>query len=123
SANRTGIPRHKTMQRALAWSYRLLTPGEQLLLLRASVFAGGWILPALQAICSDMEGVIVEMTLNQLVRRSLVLTTTRHGNRRFRMLEPVRQFAAGLLAESRERVDSYYSSYSWFPDHPRTNHR
>jgi non-specific serine/threonine protein kinase len=102
SDSRTGTPRHETMQRALAWSYRLLTPREQHLLLRAAVFASGWTLPALQAICSDTEGAHVAMTLDQLVRRSLVLAATPGEERRYRMLEPVRQFAAELLAESGE---------------------
>jgi predicted ATPase/DNA-binding SARP family transcriptional activator len=40
------VPRHRSLQATLDWSYRLLTPAEQTLLARLSVFAGGWTLEA-----------------------------------------------------------------------------
>jgi len=45
-------PRHKTLRALIDWSYQLLSPGEQALLRRLSVFAGGWTLPAAAAITS-----------------------------------------------------------------------
>ena len=40
--SRTALPRHQTLQALIDWSYFLLTPPEQTLLRRLSVFAGGW---------------------------------------------------------------------------------
>ncbi|MEP7189780.1 MAG: AAA family ATPase, partial [Roseiflexaceae bacterium] len=95
---RTAIPRHQTMHSALVWSYRLLAPEEQLLLTTVAVFAGGWTLEAAQAMCSDCPAERVLPMLTQLIAKSLVLPEETHGQRRYRLLEPVRQFAQAQLA-------------------------
>ncbi|MFN8490787.1 MAG: hypothetical protein U0350_24560 [Caldilineaceae bacterium] len=105
---RTAIPRHQTMHSALVWSYRLLAPEEQSLLSRAAVFVGGWTLAAAQAVCVDrasphITAAYVAALLNQLIGKSLVLTETQNGERRYRLLEPVRQFAHTHLVASGEQ--------------------
>lgn len=42
SGRRRAVDRHQTLRTALDWSYRLLEPGEQVLLRRLGVFAGGF---------------------------------------------------------------------------------
>lgn len=99
---RTGIPRHQTMHGALTWSYRLLAPAEQQVLARSSVFADGWTLAASQAVCGDELGERLLLSLHQLVAKSFVLVEHHNGTRRYRLLEPVRQFAHAQLVANGE---------------------
>src|SRR5262249_18067619 len=48
--SRTALPRHRTLKAAVDWGYQLLTAGEQALLRRLSVFAGGFSLEAAEAV-------------------------------------------------------------------------
>src|SRR6185369_14926958 len=77
----------------LDWSHDLLTSAEQGLLRRLSVFAGGFPLEAAEYLQPDALPV-----LGGLVEQSLVLAE----EGRYRMLEPVRQYAAARLAEAGE---------------------
>jgi non-specific serine/threonine protein kinase len=115
---RTVIPRHQTMHNALVWSYQLLAPAEQQVLARASVFAGGWTVAAARAVCAgdpplNLTGDVLDH-LQQLVLKSWVQADPYNGKRRYRLLEPVRQFAhAQLLAAdehdaTRRRHALYY---------------
>jgi predicted ATPase/DNA-binding SARP family transcriptional activator len=97
---RTAVPRHQTMHSALVWSYRLLALEEQRLLASVSVFAGGWTLEAAQAIFVEGEIEPRLPALDQLVAKSLVLREENGGRRRYRLLEPVRQFAHAQLVAS-----------------------
>ena len=96
NAYRTAIPRHQTMHSALVWSYRLLAPAEQRLLARCAVFAGGWTPEAAEAVCADGEP--VRGRLERLAASSLALREGQGGQARYRLLEPVRQFAQAQLA-------------------------
>ncbi len=100
---RTAIPRHQTMHSALVWSYRLLAPDEQQLLVRLVVFVDGWTLAAAKAICADNQMANIAALLNQLIAKSLVFVETQNGERRYRLLEPVRQFAQAQLSVSRDQ--------------------
>ena len=105
---RTAIPRHQTMHSALVWSYRLLVPDEQRLLARVAVFAGGWTVAAAKAVCTDeADPAVTDATMvhlhNQLISQSLVLVETQQGERRYRLLEPVRQFATLQLKAQDEQ--------------------
>ncbi|MGY1747077.1 ATP-binding protein [Blastococcus sp. SYSU D00695] len=85
--------RQRTIGATLDWSHALLTAAEQQLLRRLSVFAGGFTLAAAEHLQADAVTV-----LGGLVEQSLVVA----GDGRFRLLEPVRQYAAGKLAEAGE---------------------
>lgn len=111
---RNAIPRHRTMQSALLWSYRLLAPAEQQLLARVSVFAGGWTLEAVLAVCDDTPQAEVLLSLQQLVAKSLVLTENLAGHGRYRLLEPVRQFAQAQLVAGDEQEAVYRRHAAYF---------
>ena len=52
---RTALPRQQTLRATLDWSYALLSPEEQTLLKRLSVFSGGWTLEAAEVVCADAD--------------------------------------------------------------------
>jgi predicted ATPase/DNA-binding SARP family transcriptional activator len=95
--------RHQTLRAAIDWSFEALSPQEGSLFARLSVFAGGWSLDAAEAVYGDTadEGDILE-SLAALVDKSLVTVDRRGPRPRYRMLETLRQYAAGRLAEAGE---------------------
>jgi len=99
--SRTALPRQQTLRALIDWSHDLLGAGEQALLRRLSVFAGGWTLAAAEQVCSG-EGVAADEVLDLLTAladKSLALAETRAGAVRYRLLETVRQYARDRLLE------------------------
>jgi predicted ATPase len=100
SGPRIGHYRHHGLRAALEWSYELLTDAERCVFERASVFPGGWTLEAAEAVCSGgnvAPSAILDL-VEQLINKSLVVADA--GDEcamRFRLLEPLRQFAAEHL--------------------------
>lgn len=104
-------PRQRTMRAAIDWSHDLLAPPEQRLLRRLSVFAGGFTLDAAEAVAGDLP---VLAALEALVEHSLVLPDVDHLEvARFRMLEPIAQYAADLLT-GEERAVARVAHRSYF---------
>jgi tetratricopeptide (TPR) repeat protein len=89
----------------VGWSFNLLAPEEQLLFSRTSVFAGGFGLDAVEAICADPTSEVgalgpesIARVLAALVDKSMVqLTDAELG--RYRVLEPLREFARAQLED------------------------
>ena len=98
--SRTALPRHQTLRALIDWSYDLLTPEEQVVLGRLSVFAGGWTLAAAEAVTAAGDGGQWQVLdhLAALVDKSLVLAEEIQGSTRYRLLETVRHYAAERLA-------------------------
>jgi tetratricopeptide (TPR) repeat protein len=75
----------------------MLDSAERLLFQRLSVFASGWSLEAARAICSDPHQLAerdVDSVLGALIKKSMVFAEqTSWGDRRFRLLEVVREYA------------------------------
>lgn len=102
--SRTATPRQRTLRGTLDWSYDLLSEAEKKLFGRLSVFAGGWTLEAAEAAGAG-HGIArddVLDLLNDLVDKSLVQAEAGGDALRYRMLEPVRQYALERLEESGE---------------------
>ncbi len=102
---RATAPRHQTLKGALDWSYDLLSRPERKLFGRLSVFAGGWTLEAAESVGAgdDIEEEDVLDLISNLVDKSLVeVQEDRDGAIRYRMLEPVRQYAQARLQGSGE---------------------
>ncbi len=104
SGNRAALPRHQTLRAALDWSFNLLSEAERTLLLRLSVFTGGFPLEAVEAVCAGKagEGHEVLDLLTHLVDQSLVWAV-KGEKARYRLLETVRQYSQDKLCESGER--------------------
>ncbi len=118
--NRAAPGRLQTMRAALDWSYGLLAPSERVVLQRLSTFHGGWTLKAAEIVCSGNKIDPHEMLifLTRLVDTSLVQVDERDEQIRYRLLEPVRQYAHGVLVDSGElalirlRHANYFMSYA-----------
>lgn len=102
--SRTGPLRHQTLRATMDWSYDLLAESEKLLFARLAVFAGTLDLEAAEAVCSGecLEASSIVDLLARLVEKSLVLVEDRQGETRYRLLEPVRQYALSRLQETDE---------------------
>jgi predicted ATPase len=104
AGSRTALPRHQTLRATLDWSYNLLTDDERRLLNRLSVFAGGFMLDAAEAVCEERSGAETAVLdlLMRLVEKSLVVADRQVDRVRYRLLEPIRQYARDKLVESGE---------------------
>jgi predicted ATPase/DNA-binding SARP family transcriptional activator/DNA-binding CsgD family transcriptional regulator len=119
---RTAPPRQQTMRATLAWSHELLSEPERKLFGRLSVFAGGCTLEAAEVVGGAGDGVepedVLEL-LSGLVDKSLVAEEA-SGNgatrikTRFKILEPVRQYARERLEESGEADAIQRRHAAWF---------
>jgi len=97
--------RQRTLRAAIEWSYDLLSPAEQRLFARLSVFRGGCTLEAAEEICEvDLD------LLHSLVDKSLL----RHREERYAMLETIQEYAAEKLEESGEAAQLGRRHAEWF---------
>jgi predicted ATPase/DNA-binding CsgD family transcriptional regulator len=114
---RTAAPRQQTLKAALDWSHDLLSEPERVLFRRLSTFAGGWTLEASEAVGSGEgveEGEVLDL-LSGLVEKSLVVTRGGdYGGVRYRMLEPVRQFAREKLEVGDESEEARHRHAAFF---------
>lgn len=87
--------RQRTLRATLDWSYDLLTAPERRLLEELSVFAGGWTPDAVERVAGEEDAASL---VGALVDKSLVVLEGARG--RYRLLEPVRQYASEKLRDS-----------------------
>ncbi|MGO9182049.1 ATP-binding protein, partial [Mycobacterium sp.] len=85
--SRRGLSRHQTLRHAVAWSYDLLDDVEKALLVRCSVFAGGFDLHSACAVAGFPDAPDDFATLDlldALVRKSLLVADRSAGRTRLR---------------------------------------
>ncbi|MBV9262768.1 MAG: adenylate/guanylate cyclase domain-containing protein, partial [Candidatus Eremiobacteraeota bacterium] len=93
--------RQQTMRALIDWSYELLTPDEQQRLCRVSVFLRGFDLGGAAEVCGlSGERFRLLDELGSLVDKSMVVLEPSDGDQRYRLLEPIREYAHEKLAES-----------------------
>jgi non-specific serine/threonine protein kinase len=101
-------PHQRGLATTLDWSCALLSESERRLLQHLSIFAGGFTLEAVEAVCAaDIRPTVdVVHHLRRLVDSSLVTADTTDGQRaRYRLLETVREYASDRLrARGESRV-------------------
>jgi non-specific serine/threonine protein kinase len=100
---RTAVARQRTLEATVDWSYQLLSDVERQLLSRLSVFPAAWTLEAAEHVCGGdgiNENEVLDL-LSRLVSKSLVVVDGEFaGERRYRFLETVRQYARERLAQA-----------------------
>jgi predicted ATPase/DNA-binding SARP family transcriptional activator len=96
--------RHRTMERVIGWSYELLEPPDQVLFRRLSVFTATFRLDDVEAVCADAQ-VPREETASCLARLVEASMVVRLPDGRFRLLEPLRLYAAARLTASGEAAE------------------
>jgi predicted ATPase len=101
--------RHATIQATVSWSYRTLNPDAAQLLRYMSVFAGrvdesaiGW-----------LTGGDPMTPLMVLVEKSLVTAEPGTDGTTYRMLDPIRGYAARKLADAGEDVLAHQQHIAW----------
>ncbi|RKT05904.1 putative ATPase [Streptomyces sp. 3211.6] len=100
---RTLLPRQQTLRAVVDWSWDLLDTAERTVLTRMSAFTGGCDLDAAEAVCGH-GGLDVPFTLGSLVDKSLVTAVPDPDGMRYRLLETIREYAAGRLAASADEA-------------------
>jgi predicted ATPase/DNA-binding CsgD family transcriptional regulator len=98
-----GPDRQATLRHTVAWSYDLLEDDERAILRTASVFSGGFDLPALCGVAEADDDVEVLRLLDSLVRKSLVIAHLGSARTRYSLFETIRAFADERLAATGDR--------------------
>lgn len=99
---RTALPRHRTLQAAIDWSYDALNTEQALLMRRLGVFPGRFTADDAQAITSDaaLPAAVVHHGLADLTAKSLLTVDVSGETATFRFLETLRVYARLKLFES-----------------------
>jgi len=99
--------RHRTLRAAIDWSYQLLDPAERTLLQRLSIFAGPVRADAVEQVCGQAPLAPADMTdgLQKLADKSMLqIEPGVDGGTRYRLLETIRDYAAGKLAATNDEA-------------------
>ncbi|MFF1953511.1 ATP-binding protein, partial [Kitasatospora herbaricolor] len=114
---RSAPERHRTLRALVDWSYDLCSPAEQRVWARASVFAGGFGLTAIEYV-GEGDGVASDEVLDvvrSLVEKSILIPDEHDGSMRYRILETLREYgherllAAGEYETVRRRHRDWYA--------------
>jgi predicted ATPase len=104
---RRGMDRHRTLAATLDWSYDLLSAEQRRLLDQLCVFAGSFDLAAVEAVClaESFDDIDILDAVTSLVDKSMIQAERRPSGTRYRLLETVRQYAEGHLADQGHLAD------------------
>ncbi len=119
SAERGRDERQRTIRAAIAWSYDLLEPAQQVVLDRLGIFESGASFEAVEAVVPPeaLLGADVADVLFKLVDASLItVTDTEDGEPRFGLLQMIKRFALDRLAASGALDDAMAAHAQFFYD-------
>ena len=105
-------PRHQSLRATIEWSYRLLPLELSAAFARLSVFQGGWTLEAAEYLC----GAQALHALDALQEHSLIVAYSDQDHPRYRLLEPLREFAEEKLVEIGECEEAKFRHAQFFAD-------
>ncbi|MEV7288370.1 BTAD domain-containing putative transcriptional regulator [Streptomyces sp. NPDC093252] len=102
--SRTALPRQQTLRAVVDWSWDLLDEDERDTLREVAVFAGGWDLPAAEAVCATPR---TAELLGSLVDKSLIVAAPHEQDggeiMRYQMLETIHEYATERGADVPKR--------------------
>lgn len=93
--------RHQTPDASLDWSYDLLTIPERSIFRRLAVFSGAFTLEAVEALMSqpeEQDQTVLDVVTGLVDKSLLLMNQPAASIASYRMLEPVKQYAATRLA-------------------------
>lgn len=109
-----GDDRHRALKATIDWSYDTMTDDEQRLFRCLGVFRGGADFEAIEAVCAEgMEAFVLD-ALDGLVTKSMIIAGETSRGMRYRLLEPLRQYATIRLQEHGEEAEAFASHWEWF---------
>jgi predicted ATPase/DNA-binding CsgD family transcriptional regulator len=117
AGSRTESTRQQTLRATLDWSHDLLPEREQVLFRRLAVFAGDFSLEAAETVCTGrgLDQARVLELLSGLVDKSLVMVEQKGSQeRRYRLLETVRQYGLEKLRISGEEPALGTGHLAWY---------
>jgi predicted ATPase/DNA-binding winged helix-turn-helix (wHTH) protein len=113
AGRRTALPRQQTLKATIDWSLDLLDAGELDLLLRLSVFSGGWTAEAATSVGGQPhEEDETFRLIAALVDKSLVHADLAQSHPRYRMLDVTRYYAVERLS-THELIQARRSLVGW----------
>ncbi len=96
--------RQQAVESTIRWSYDLLSPTEQRVFERLSVFAGTFEIAAAEAVAGSdpvAAGTVLDL-IGSLIDSSMLMTVHADHSVRYRMLQTVREYGRHRLSESEE---------------------
>ena len=112
--HQAGMQRHRSLREVIAWSHGLLSVEAQRLLARLSVLSGGFELEHVEEMWGDLEaGASLIDSFEELDRHSMLARVPGQSAPRFRLLDTVREFAVGQLAQLGVTEDAYLRLLRW----------
>lgn len=110
--------RHQTMVACIGWSHALLDEVDRVVLRRLSVFAGSFGLDAASHVAggSPVSAEDLLASVARLVDKSMVMAEESAGEVRYHLLESIRTYAAGRLAEALEETGTRRRHLEWHLD-------
>lgn len=109
AARHSALARHATMQATVTWSYRTLGPRAARLLRLLAVFAGPVDLATVEWLLDDDP----LDPLSVLVEKSLIQAEPSSSGTTYRMLDPIRAYAARRLADAGEEKTARDRHVAW----------
>jgi predicted ATPase/DNA-binding winged helix-turn-helix (wHTH) protein len=121
---RTAVPRHQTLKAALDWSYERLSPQEQTVFQRLSVFKTAFTLEAAKGVvsCASVQPARLTRVMENLALKSLLSQEQAKGVCRYRLLNTTRRYALEKLEDS-GALQSFEMRYAGYLSHAQSSNR
>jgi non-specific serine/threonine protein kinase len=110
---RSSPARQQTLEATVRWSYDLLDDPDRRLFERLSVFTGGFSLDGAESVCGPDDRGLVLDGLARLVNSSMLMVHEVDGERRFAMLETLREFGRRRLHERGDDDEMHRRLAEW----------